>query len=538
MFNDTVDFLTTGETYKSIASNSELVYTGDDGDYYVYASSISGAGYINLDTIIPIVTINSVPINNNVHQMPSMPCVIDVTTRTETKSGCHGISKESYTKIHTYFYYKVRLPHSSIEPTKPIYFYDATGALLKTLSANDPNMDYARGIWNVPGVEQNATIEQISTSSYWVMYAVRDLEIDYDNVLFKIKKAIIPSIDAVIVRATYEYWSVMTAVHEIASVIDGRWDTQVQTEFYAEPPTGYNYAILDLGSSYDIQAIDLVAGFFKPDEVRKYDIDMKLQLQYSTDGSNYYNISDTTSNFDLSGGDAVSFEEDDLGTSFSARYLKIVINDLQKIDFENGLWVAAFSELSAYDDIILDSNATLIATTQLAVDIDPDDYASGETYTITVDSTSGFDVSGTAYIDEDSFTYTGSTSTTFTGCSGLTSEHLIDERVHATIEGDTTMYDDDNLLSKLGDRLYKEIRIDDEILYSSDRLDAIAKAYLEEFYKNHSKISVDVLYSPHIEIGYTVHVTDAYNNIDANYFVESVKDNSGYFSLVLAKYPN
>jgi hypothetical protein len=47
------------------------------------------------------------------------------------------------------------------------------------------------------------------------------------------------------VHATFEYLSVITAFKDIASVIDGRWDTQVQTQFFGNPPQGYNYSILD-----------------------------------------------------------------------------------------------------------------------------------------------------------------------------------------------------------------------------------------------------------------------------------------------------
>lgn len=541
MFGDNVDFVTTGESYKALASATELTYDKDEGNYYVYKTTISNAGYINLESIKPVVYINDIAIDDRLHRMVGLPVVVDVTTRTTTRSGCHGISKESYTKIHTYYYYKIRLPHQSIEPSQPIYFYDATGVLVKTLSPNDPNMDYARGIWNVPGEEQNSVIESISTATYWVFYATDDLVIDYDNILFKIKKSLIPNREQAIIKATFEYWTTMTEVSEIGAIVDGRWDTQVQTEFFAEPPSGYNYAIIDLGSIQTIQAIDIVAGFYKLDDIRKVDIDFRFTLQYSTDGSNYYTISSATNNVRLVSGQSISFEEDDLGVDFKARYLKIVLQDVKKIDYGNGVWVVAFTEIAAYNDIVIKSEATLIPTTTLTQDVNPTDT------TIYVNSTAGFEEPNSgetaiAYLGKDankSFTYTGLTPNSFIGCtisSGVTAS--AGDYVTQDIESSTTIYDDDNLLNKLGDRLYKNILIDEDMLFTQSQLDNLAKRYLEEFYKNHTKLTANVIYQPHLKIGQTINLTDSYNNItNQRYFIESIRHNNNMMELTLARYP-
>jgi len=281
----------------------------------------------------------------------------------------------------------------------------------------------------------------------------------------------------------------------------------------------------------------MVAGFYKPDDIRKFDIDFRFSLQYSTDGTNYYYISDACCNVQLNGGESVSFEEDDLGKDFQARYLKLMIEDVGKIDFgEKDMWVVAISELAIYTDIILTSEAKLIKTTLLTQDVSPSDT------TIYVVSTVGFEEpesgeDATAYIDGTAFTYTGLTSTTFTGCtleSGFTA--LIDDRVTTELASSTTMYDDDNLLGQLGDRLYKEIKISDDLLYEQDRLDALAKAWLEEFYKEHNKISINVLYAPYLLVGQTLKLIDTYNNIDTCYFIESISDQNGYYILTLGRY--
>lgn len=539
MFKDGVDFVTTGEQYKSLASQVELSYDSDYGNYYKYVTTISNAGYIDLEDITPIVYINGVAIDNTLKQMVALPVTVDVQTWTQTRSGCHGISKENYVKIHTYYYYKVIFPHTSIEPSQPIYLYNAQGGLVKTLGSYDLNMDYGRGIWNVPGTEKNSDIETLSTATYYVMYSTGKLNIDYDNVVFYIEKSLIPERGKETVTATFEYWSVMTEVSGIASIIDGRWDTQVQTEFYSEPPSGYNYAIIDLGQTYTIQAMDMTAGFFKPDGERKIDINISCTIQYSTDNVSYSDISDTTNNFSLAGGESIQFEEEDLGVNLQARYLKLILENVERIDFEDGVWVVAIAEVSAYNDIYLKSESTLIATTKLT-----DAVANGAA-TLPVVDTSQFTSSGTLYLNGDGFTgnvddevtYTGKTATSFTGCSGVLAQSN-GIRVSQTLESDTTIYDDDGLLEKLGDRVYKDVRISDEVLYTQTELDRISKAFLDEFYKNHTKISVDVLYAPHLRIGQTIKVTDTYNNIDQNYFIEAITDRNGYYSLVLAYYPD
>jgi len=540
MFNDDIDFVSTGESYKALASNTELTFDSEESNYYVYKTVISDAGYIDVEDVKPIVYINGIPVDDKLHQMVMQPVVIDLKTRTTVRSGCHGVSSESYTKIHTYYYYTVKLPHSNIEPSEPIYFYDATGLLLFTVGPYDLNFDYARGLWHVPGDNRNSQVESISTATYYVFYSTHQLEIDYDNVKFKISKDLIPNKDATVVSATFEYWTTMFPVNDIAAVTDGRWDTQSQVEFFAEPPSGYNLAIIDLGAVYTIQAIDIVAGFYRPDDIRKFDIDFRFSLHYSIDGSNYYLISDKTHNIRLTGGESVSFEEEDLGVDFQARYLKVVLEDVKKIDYGNGVWVVAFSEISAYSNIILKSEAKLIATTKLTQDV-----SSGDT-TIYVESTEGFTEpesgeTATAYLDKDSnksFTYTGLTSNSFTGCtveSGISASE--GDYVVQSIEDDNTLYDDDGLLQKLGDRVYKDVRINDTYLFTQEQLDTVSKAFLKEFYKQHTKLQVSVIYQPYLKMGQSVRLVDSWNNINKVYFIEEISENRGMFNLTLAYYP-
>ncbi len=154
-----------------------------------------------------------------------------------------------------------------------------------------------------------------------------------------------------------------------------------------------------------------------------------------------------------------------------------------------------------------------------------------------VASTAYFTSSGTAYIGTDTFTYTGITATSFTGVEGLNSDHLTGSQVTQSLEDDLSFYDTDLFLPQIGDNLYKDIRISPQTLYSQAQLDSIAKAYLVEFYKNHTQASISVLYSPHLKIGDTIEVIDSSNNIDLNYFIQGIQNDLGRVSLTVARYP-
>lgn len=456
---------------------------------------------------------------------------------------------------HTYYYYRIKFPHNSIDPSQSIIFYDAYGTIVYTLPPYYQFMNYGEGILAIPGTEQNVTIESISTATYYVFYSSDDLVIDYEKAEFKISKSIIKSTANTDVKGTFEYLSIITPFKDVASIIDGRWDTQVQTEFFSPPPTGYNYAILDLGSVKTIQALDIVSGFYKPDDIRRYDVDFTITIQYSLDGTNYYDISDKTHSIQFTGGQSKSFEEEDLGVGFTARYLKILLQNVKRIDYSSlkdstgtiireGIYVVAFTEVAAYDNIIIKSEATLIPTTELTQDINLSGLVSGSfPSTINVKDTTGFSSSGTAYIYNsdgsfDSFTYTGKGGSFFYGVSGLGEDHTNGDMVVQSVEADSTLYDYDGLRPKLGDRIYKVNKVNDGLLFNQTQLDYVAKKYLYEFMKNHSKASIEVMYSPHIEIGQTLQVIDADHAINTKYFIEEIKDNNGSYTLTIARYPS
>ncbi len=507
--------------------------TQESTGYYVFGTVISdNRGKIILGDTVPIVYVNGVPIDNSVHQQTAVPVKVKTSTKTITEGG--GKSKSVSTT--NYYYYNVLFPHTSIVPDQPIYMYDNTGLLQHIIPANDPNMDYANGIWVIPGIERNDVAEVLSTSTYYVLYSTDKLQIDYDDVIFKIHRSILPEPESVAVTATFEYWAIAIAIQDIDHVVDGRRDTQLQLEFFGEPQTNFHLATIDLGATYNVQAIDIVGGFFKPDDMRKFDVGFTMAIQSSTDDVTYTAISDKTENVQITGGDTTSLEEDDLGTEFEARYLKFSLKEVDKINYGRGRYVVALTEISVYNNILIKSEATLIPTTTLTYNA-----TTGDTKVHLTDTTA-FSSSGTAYLNKQStksFTYTGKTSTTLTGCTvGVGVSGTSGQYVTQSIVGDTTLYDNDGLLASLGDRIIKKIMISDRNLFTQEELDYLVKAYLTEYYKDHNKVQVNIVYAPYIYIGQTVNLTDPYNNVSSQrYFIESISDNAGYYGLVLAYYP-
>jgi hypothetical protein len=201
--------------------------------------------------------------------------------------------------------------------------------------------------------------------------------------------------------------------------------------------------------------------------------------------------------------------------------------------------------LEAYDNITIKSEAKLIPTTYLT---NSPIYESGSGmesggFSISVQNTHGFSSSGKAYIKNsdgtfDEFHYDSITSTSFESCSGLDSEHLVGDMVVQELEGDLTLYDYDQLLPKLKDRVYKLDKTNDSNLYSVSQTNYVAKETLKEFIKNHSKINVELLYSIFINVGDTILVESTYNGVSRNYFVESVENSDNMTRLVLASYPS
>ena len=538
MFDDGVSLLDSGAEYSAVTTNTELTYVEDKGQQRVYRSGLEIGKIILNGTqgVRPVVYLNSNPIDNNMYEVIQSDCVISQRVKTETTTKSGGSSTD--VTITTYYYYKVYFSHTGIEPSQVIHIYNATGIEIYSLGPNEDNFDYEQGIWNVPGNKENEVLITASTATYWILYSTNSLQIDYDNVLFYIDRTLVPDVTKALVSATFEYQTVMTPINGAGRCFDGRWDTQTQTIFYSKPPSGYVYTIVDLGSIQNIQTIDMIAGFFKPDPDgrRRFEMTNFFTLKYSLDNLAYYDVSPETNNFSINSGDTNSWETDILGENFKARYFKLIIEDLGKVEYGNGAWVVAFVEFAAFNEVILRGEAKLVPTTELSLA----SLISDTTITVK-DATSFPSGAGTGYYrdtnrDLTSFTYTGKTATSFTGVAGASAFPSGTQIVQYEADDDNEIYDVDYLLQKVGDVVFKDKTIN-EYLDTETKVKKRAKDYLTEFYKNHTKGSADLFYAPHLQVGHTVKVDDSENRVERNYFAEQVNHSQLGTTVQLAYYP-
>lgn len=75
-----------------------------------------------------------------------------------------------------------------------------------------------------------------------------------------------------------------------------------------------------------------------------------------------------------------------------------------------------------------------------------------------------------------------------------------------------------------------------EQLYTQKLLDTYTQYKLDEFQKEPTLVNVSSPWSPHIEVGMTVNLTDSENSINQNYFVESVSHGDTGTSISMAYY--
>jgi len=319
-------------------------------------------------------------------------------------------------------------------------------------------------------------------------------------------------------------------------MIDGLSNTQLQVKFKNKTLSGTQFLIIDLGSLRDIRAIDLLQGFYYPytnDIKNKLDIENRYSLEYSIDGTSYSSISSDARDFIMKGGEKVSFEEDILGEFFQARYVKIILEELGAIEHAGETFYAVcLAELAIYGNTVLETDATLIPTTQVSVGVTAGDS------TINVDDTSAFSDTGTIYIDgAEAFVYTSKTPTTFVSTTDTAdNNHAIDVRVSQELETASSLFDDAGLLPIYGDKVYKDRDVHIE-LSTQPIIDRRGKLMLYEFQKNKSKVRITSMLAPHIIMGMTLRVIDTVNNINQNYFLEKMSAKKSQPTFMLARYP-
>ena len=540
------DATITTDGFSSIAFNQTLVFLREEGTFDVYGTSLSQAGFISIDNFIPIVYINDVPVNNNSVFVNNSQVAIREKTTTTTRTG-----KKGGTSITTIREFKAIFSHSSIDPGKVVRVFDTGGLEALNIGPDESTMDYTHGIWSPapefsindsivlqtyrdsrPGITANDLVRSLTTASYHVVFSTNKVQVDYDNSEFKIERTLLSRDRDDVVAADFEFHEVVTILGGLGNLVDGNPFTQIQTVYFAEPPTGTIYAIMDIGSIQTIDTLALTHGFFKPDDTRKFDINNFYTLKSSTDNSIFTTISDSLTNFNLSGGESLLVERRELGDSFQARFFQLIIEKAEQIPFGDGVFVIAFAEFAAFKDTILKGEATLIPTVKTSAAI-----SGGATEVPYTGDKSRFSASGTAYLDNtDDFDYTAISATEFTGVTNVTDAHVINVRISQNQESDTTVFDDGGILPKYGDKVFKDRNINPR-LDTQAKVDKRAKDFQKEFAKNATKVTINGPFAPHIEIGMTIKVNDTLNNINQNYFLEAKSGDHQSSLLTLARFP-
>ncbi len=355
----------------------------------------------------------------------------------------------------------------------------------------------ACGIGNasMPFLEVGSFQQSVSHARYWVFHPSNQWQIPTIAPYYTNKFALYAGLfspEAVMkanehtVKASFDYMTTTPEATTFGKLYDGDSNTQYQLELISPLAAGqtlftvvFKNETTGLPELKDIDAIDITAGFFNPENdgyigkgALRYDINNWLSIQYSVDGLTYNYINKETYNFALSGGESKSFEASVLGEGFQAMYLRLIIEQSSMVDYQNGRWVIAITDFSVWTDIIIKADAKLGAANVIPTTTDPT----------------------------------------------------------------STVADPNSLRTTIGEKVYKVNEINKN---SMTNLSTGMRAYnlLTEYVKNATRVSVDVAYSPHLELGQTVKVIDSVNGTNRNYFIEGLSNSKGAISLQLAYYP-
>lgn len=107
----------------------------------------------------------------------------------------------------------------------------------------------------------------------------------------------------------------------------------------------------------------------------------------------------------------------------------------------------------------------------------------------------------------------------------------------AAADSSTTVEDTLGLRTRLGERTYKKTYDNNRILYDQATLLTLGKNLLTEYIKNNTRVQLTEMYHPDWDIGWTIQVTDTYNNVNRKYFCERIRSDSGKVTLDLTYYP-
>jgi len=325
-------------------------------------------------------------------------------------------------------------------------------------------------------------ITGLATASYSVNYW-KGVEIHKDTCEFWIDTNMLyrRSERDDLVEASFEFEGASIEVDQksLMYAFDGNPDTQFQMTLVAEPVQGTELFIIDLGEEKNIDAIDITAGYFLPALVPGQWEDDPTRFGCT----NYYTIKYSNNG---SGYFTISKET----TNF-------MLEAGVGIQFDTNILGENFS--CRYLKFVLERSDKIVGWHDGIWCIALQNIAIYQNIT-------------------------------------LKSEAKLVATEAEVTESPPTIYDVDGLLNTVGDRVWKDTSIKED-MNTQEKIDRYAKAYLSEFYKNHTKATAEVVVDPRVMVGDTVKTID-HEGVATRYFVENIsKQSRSGLQLTLARYP-
>ena len=386
-------------------------------------------------------------------------------------------------------------------------------------------------------------IENVGSAIYYVWHkddGDPDFYVDHNDSTFMIKKSFFADVvygaPHDVVQADFKYAQYLVPLTNWQLMFDGRYNTKAQAMFMVAPLAGTEIFTIDFGASVQMDAIDILGGYFSLQgantSVGQVQVTNNYTLRYSLDNETWLLPSEKAENFSLASGSTFSLERDDLGPGFTTRYLKLELESAQKHDYDGGKWFISIADFRCWADTVLVGDVKLIERQDNGLS------GTGAANSMT-DATKSWSVNqwvGYWLVDlygNEFYITTNSASALTVSGTPNTGEYWIFEAK----ETSSTVYDRDDLLTQLGDRLHKVPSINEKV-NTQATIDRMAKESLKEYIKNHGRCSATVVFHPAIKMGQTVLVVDDLNNINKRYFVESVAKQGYKKSLTMGHYPS
>ena len=333
-----------------------------------------------------------------------------------------------------------------------------------------------------PLLETTSFHQSVHSASYTVYHPANNWMIS-ENRYFLIPSDIFPEnfvkdVNANVVKATFDYITSPPETINFDKLRDGDPATQWQLTMYRSLAAGQVIFTVDFGEAKDIDAIDITAGFFNPDSTTS--------------------VGAPSTHYDIKNWFSIKYSNDNITYNY-------INKDTYNFPLQGG-------ESKSFETDVLGEGFQARYLQVTAEQCSMVDYLDGRWVIAIVD----FAVWGNIMIKaESTLAATDSEATTTSAI--------------------TTVADPNNIRTKIGEKVYKVNDINKNLMTFKSCGD---RAYnlLKEYIKNSSRATVDVLYSPHLELGQTVKVIDSVNGINRNYFIEGISCSSGAITLQLAYY--